>query len=167
MRVGGQSNAPAALPPGKTQYQLYRRLGGPQGRSGRVRISPPLVFDPRTVQPVASHYTACVNPSLLGRVYICLLWALWAEEVEASAMGRSLVRRNPPVCVCVSQNVFSCGSHLLQLPWVGSRGQTKKRFTYHPLAVIKPDIITTCRTVEIGIFVVARLPHLDRGHLTL
>ena len=40
--VGGQRHAPAALPPGKTRYPLYRRLGGPQGRSGRVRkISPP------------------------------------------------------------------------------------------------------------------------------
>ena len=29
-------------PPGKTRYPLYRRLGGPQGRSGQVRkISPP------------------------------------------------------------------------------------------------------------------------------
>ena len=27
MRVGGQRNAPAALPPGKTRYPLYRRLG--------------------------------------------------------------------------------------------------------------------------------------------
>ena len=25
-----------ALPPGMTRYPLYRRLGGPQGRSGRV-----------------------------------------------------------------------------------------------------------------------------------
>ena len=31
-----------SLPPGKTRYPLYRRLGGPQDRSGRVRkISPP------------------------------------------------------------------------------------------------------------------------------
>jgi hypothetical protein len=44
--------------PGKTWYPLYRRLGGPQGQSGQVRkISPPPGFDPRTVQPVASHYT--------------------------------------------------------------------------------------------------------------
>jgi hypothetical protein len=34
-----------SLPPGKTRYTLYRRLGGPQGRSGRVRkISPPAGF---------------------------------------------------------------------------------------------------------------------------
>jgi len=43
---------------GKTRYLLYRRLGGPQGRSGQVRkIWPPPGFDPRTVQPVASRYT--------------------------------------------------------------------------------------------------------------
>ena len=59
MRLGGQRMAPAALPPGKTRYPLYSRLGGPQDRSGRVRkISPhPPEFDPRTVKPVASRYT--------------------------------------------------------------------------------------------------------------
>jgi len=42
MGVGGQRQAPAVLPPGKTRYTLYRRLGGPQNRSGQVRkISPP------------------------------------------------------------------------------------------------------------------------------
>ena len=55
---GSASRPGRSLPPGKTRYQLYRRLGGPQGRSGQVReISPPLGFDPRTVQPVASSYT--------------------------------------------------------------------------------------------------------------
>jgi len=47
MGVGGERHAPAALP-----------LGGPQGRSGRVRkISPLAGFDPRTAQPVVSRYT--------------------------------------------------------------------------------------------------------------
>jgi len=42
MGVGGQRHAPAALPPGKTRHPLYRRLGGLQGSSERVRkISPP------------------------------------------------------------------------------------------------------------------------------
>ena len=42
MWVGSQRHAPAALPPGNTRHPLYRRLGGPQGRSGRVeKISPP------------------------------------------------------------------------------------------------------------------------------
>ena len=43
--------------PVKTRYPLYRKLGGPQGRSGQVRkILPPPRFDPRTVQPAASRY---------------------------------------------------------------------------------------------------------------
>ena len=29
--VGGHRHAPTALPPGKTQYPLYRRLDGPPG----------------------------------------------------------------------------------------------------------------------------------------
>ena len=37
MGVGGQRHAPAALPPGKTLYPLYRRLSAPQGRAGRVQ----------------------------------------------------------------------------------------------------------------------------------
>jgi len=58
MGVGGQHHALVALPPGTTRYPLYRRLGGPQSRSGQVRkISPPPGLDPRTVQSVASRYT--------------------------------------------------------------------------------------------------------------
>ena len=55
---GSASRPGRSLPPGKTRYELNRRLGGPQGRSGQVRkISPPPGFDPRTVQPVTSRYT--------------------------------------------------------------------------------------------------------------
>ena len=55
---GSESRPGRSLPQGNTRYPLYRRLGGPQDRSGQVRkISSPLGFDPRTVQPVASRYT--------------------------------------------------------------------------------------------------------------
>jgi hypothetical protein len=40
--MGGQHHDPAVLPPGNTRYPSYRRMGGPQGRSGHVQIiSPP------------------------------------------------------------------------------------------------------------------------------
>jgi hypothetical protein len=39
--VGSQHHAPAALPPGNTRYPLYRRLGGPQGRSDVCEKSRP------------------------------------------------------------------------------------------------------------------------------
>ena len=45
------------LPPGKTRYPLYRRLGGPQGRSGRAENLVPTGICSRTVQPVVSRYT--------------------------------------------------------------------------------------------------------------
>jgi hypothetical protein len=56
---GWSTPRPDRFTPGKeTRYPSYRRLGGPQGQSGKVRkISPPLGFDPRTFQPVASRYT--------------------------------------------------------------------------------------------------------------
>jgi hypothetical protein len=57
--VGGQHNVPAALHLRKlTWYPLYRRLGGPQSWSGKVKkISPSPGFDPRTIQPIDSCYT--------------------------------------------------------------------------------------------------------------
>jgi len=48
------------LPPGKTQYSLYRRLGGPLGRSGWAENLAPPGFDPQTTQPVVSRYTDLV-----------------------------------------------------------------------------------------------------------
>ena len=58
-RWRGLSVTPRPLfAPGKESVPLYRRMGGPQGRSGQVRkISPPPGFDDRTVQPVASRYS--------------------------------------------------------------------------------------------------------------
>jgi len=65
MSVGGQRHAPTTLTLERAQYPLYRRLGGPQGRSGRVRkISPPPTgFDSRTVQPIARRYTDWATPA--------------------------------------------------------------------------------------------------------
>jgi len=55
---------PGRFTPGKTWNPLYRRLGGPQGRSGRARkISPPPGFDSRSVQSLASRYTDRAVPA--------------------------------------------------------------------------------------------------------
>jgi len=64
--AGWSTARPGRFTPGKeTWYSLYRRLGGSQDRSGRVRkISPPPPgFDLWTVQPVASHYTDYAIPA--------------------------------------------------------------------------------------------------------
>jgi len=43
MVMGGQRHASAALLPGKTQYQLHRRQGGPRGPvwTGAENLAPP------------------------------------------------------------------------------------------------------------------------------
>ena len=45
------------LPPGKTRYPLYRRLGGPQGRCGPVESLVLTGNRIRILQPVVSRYT--------------------------------------------------------------------------------------------------------------
>ena len=76
------------LPPGKTRYPLYRRLGGPQGRSGRAENLAPPGFDPRTFQPVVSRYTDwATRPTItrnstqnLGQVGTFNASATWFSE---------------------------------------------------------------------------------------
>ena len=51
---GSASRPSSTLPPGKTRYPFYRRLSGPQGRSGLVRkISPHRDSIPGPSSPVA------------------------------------------------------------------------------------------------------------------
>jgi hypothetical protein len=69
LEVSGQLHAPAALPPGKSpRYPFYRRLGGPQSRSGLYGEAKIFTLSglelplPLIVQPVASRYTDWAIP---------------------------------------------------------------------------------------------------------
>jgi len=76
------------LPKGKTRYPFYRKLGGPQGRSGRAENLVPTGIRSRTVQPVVSRYTyratrpthafrwGCTNPRRLKFVMWRLIFAV-------------------------------------------------------------------------------------------
>jgi len=75
------------LPPGKTRYPLYRRLGGPQGQSGRAERLVPTGIRSRTVQPVVSIPTELPGPWIY-RVhlfillkYLCNLARYWLQAV--------------------------------------------------------------------------------------
>jgi len=59
MEVGAERHPQDLITPRKeTRHPLYTSLTLSQCRSGLLwKISPPLVLDPRTVQPVASGYT--------------------------------------------------------------------------------------------------------------
>jgi len=58
--LGGQRHAPAALPPGNTRYSLYRRLGGPQDRSERVRKN--------SLQSTRVHKHTHINNAITNRI---------------------------------------------------------------------------------------------------
>ena len=105
MGVGGQYHALAPLPPRKTWYPLYRRLGGPQGQSGRVwKISPLPGFyhGPCSPQRVAilnvlSRHKILVlqqfknypkNASKYEKLYREQIWGFHSADVEDSGLLR-------------------------------------------------------------------------------
>jgi len=118
---GSASRSVRSLPTRKNRYPFYRRLGGPQGRSGQVlKISPPPGFDLRTVQPVASQYadyTTCPTRTIYCRI----------KEWLINKSGRI---RNE---VAVAWNYF--GKHLVS-------GYPNSWLRYIP-KFSEPSIITT------------------------
>jgi hypothetical protein len=109
MGVGGQRHAAAALPPWKTRNQLYRRLGGPQGRSGRVRKILPLPgFEPRTVQPVTIRYTDwATGPTAIG------INQLKSREIYKSTKMNDVMWTEPTAprpfhCCCQRRQMWRC-----------------------------------------------------------
>ena len=80
---GWSTPRPGRFTPGKeTRYPFYGRLSRRQVRSGRVRkISPPLGFDPRIVQSIASGNTVWAIPAhnmtnglLIFKMHFVFLW---------------------------------------------------------------------------------------------
>ena len=59
------------LPPGKTRYPFYRRLGGPRGRCGRAENLVPTGMRSRTVQPVAQSLYPLSYPAHDKLRYCC------------------------------------------------------------------------------------------------
>jgi len=110
---GSASNPGRYLPPGKTRYQFYRRQGGPQGRSGQVRkISPPPVFDLRTVQSVASRYTNYATwPTPPGLIFKnstwCSLCVEWFVRISEQTTTFALYGINRLVFITVVESVYS------------------------------------------------------------
>ena len=92
------SNTPRPhLTPGKTRYPLYRRLGGPQGRSGRAENLAPPGIDPRTVEPVVSRYPAQTYVIYLG-----------SNKVDLRGTGKGRNKLDTEYIQSKVTNVLSC-----------------------------------------------------------
>jgi len=100
--------------PGKDPVPVYRRLGGPQGRSGQVRkISSPSGFDPRIVQSVTSRYTDwATRPTRLKRLlaYLRIETGMEHEDwvLESVMMMVMMIRRCDGDCTggCLFNEAF-------------------------------------------------------------
>ena len=80
------------LPPGKTRYPFYRRLGGPQGRPGRAENLVPTRILSQAVQPVVSRYTDWATRSTVDRDREKIRGIGWLKETwEPSLKGRYVI----------------------------------------------------------------------------
>jgi hypothetical protein len=113
---GGERSAARpsrTLPPGKTRYPLYRRLGGPQGRSGRAENLVPTGIRSRTEKPVVSRYTDWAT------------WPTYSDHLLLTKHQRSetvFVRVHDVlflvcVCVCVCA-LYKCAGVMVNNPLV-------------------------------------------------
>jgi len=99
------------LLPGKTRYPFYRRLGGPQGRSGRAENLVPTGIRSRTVQPVAQSLYR-----LSYRVHI----NVWYWLINCKIFILLLT------CMCLHPNICSKQySHILLGSQIKYRGPDK------------------------------------------
>jgi len=88
------------LPLGKTRYPLYRRLGGPQGRSGRRENLIPTGNRSRTVQLVAQSlyrrsYRAHICKYTNGVVYTLYGSRDYSVGIATELPGWTFPRSNP------------------------------------------------------------------------
>jgi hypothetical protein len=111
---GWSTPRPAALPSRKeTQYPFYRRVNGPDVRSGWVwKISLSPGFYPWTVQAVASRYTDCAVPTQQ--------WIGMDSELKVlqSCVSDEHVNRKYWVSVNFYRLVWKCNSRHLCLVWL-------------------------------------------------
>ena len=97
---GSASRPGHTLPPGKTRYPLYRRLGGPQGRSGLVRkISPHRDSIPGPSSPQAvSIPTELPGPKIF---YVpCLLIEIISRKFRTREHSGAILAHS--LCYCLS-----------------------------------------------------------------
>jgi len=94
------------LPPGKTRYPFYRRLGWPQGWTWRAENLAPTGIRSRTVQPVVSRYTDwATGPTYSG--YTCIIFFFVLKFCICSLISYRIVKiKKIGVCVRTEKGIL-------------------------------------------------------------
>ena len=121
---GSASRPRRSLPPGKTQYPLYKRLGGPQGRSGQVRkISPPTwIRSPDRPARSQSPYRLCYPAH--GWLLLTYLLTLWSRVHLEKLTGLQLVKKFPAFYETRRFITAHTSTRHLSLSWASSLQST-------------------------------------------
>ena len=90
------------LPPGKTRYPLYRRLGGPQGRSGReenlvVKYGTATQARDANIQKSMSFvcWNIIATDIHIHREYVILIAVTWQQWLSERALLSRLYAHRP------------------------------------------------------------------------
>ena len=98
--------------PGKNRYPFYRRLGGPQDRSGRAGNLVPTWIRSRTVQPVVSPYTDwATRPTINNYFCVILIYSL----IFYPRLSYTLVSKNKRICSDTPTSIQQFSSALIEL----------------------------------------------------
>jgi len=133
------------LHPGKTRYPFYRRLGGPQGRSGRTENLVPTGIRSRTVQPVVSRYTDWAKLYTVKntytkmyrsvfRMYVCtvLLQFIWDFVYQEKWQTRCKFGSTRTGLWCVSVTFENLQIHVAYVCNKHENDYTKAVYHVHP-----------------------------------
>ena len=82
------------LPLEKTRYPFYRRLGGPQGQSGRVENLVPTGIRSWTVQPVVSVYLYIYIYIYIYKMLTLVILCVCACVIEIGGERESVLFNN-------------------------------------------------------------------------
>jgi len=105
------------LPTGKTWYSLYRRLGGPQDRSGRAEYPVPTGIRSRTVKPVVSRYTDwATGPTFIilqsGKLQNNYPHRVWIQfDISRKTNLVTVVSLSVSAIFCYSRKIWSNLAH--------------------------------------------------------
>jgi len=118
MGVGVSPTPRPPLRPGKTRYPLYRRLGGPQGRSGRAENFVRTGIRSQTIQPVAQSLYRLSYPAhslsyiyIYIYIYIHLLPTIPQIVPVADNVTLQIIKSTPSVTAVSSTIVICIQSH--------------------------------------------------------
>ena len=98
------------LAPEKTRYPFYRRLGGPQGRSGWAENLVPTGIRSRTVQPVVSRYTDWGTRPRLVLPFSCIISTLFHHCLFKFAPNTSTYILTSLYCVVYVITYIQCAA---------------------------------------------------------